>query len=77
MQTDIVAMRRVTAYRTSDGELHDHRPDAQKHQARLDLIQIVTDESLLNSEAAADLIDAALRRAPEIIKLLRAASRED
>jgi hypothetical protein len=35
--SNIAAMRRVSAYRTTDGSVHEDRDDAVRHQAMLDL----------------------------------------
>lgn len=37
MTNTIQAMRRVSAYRTSDGAVHEDRDTAVRHQAHLDL----------------------------------------
>jgi hypothetical protein len=74
--SEIKAMRRVSAYRTSDDKLHDTRPEAVRHQARIDLCQIVEDESFASRMAAEEFVDSVLPQADHIIKLLRAATKE-
>ena len=51
---DIVAMRRVSAYRTTDDKLHDTRPRAIRHQAELDLAAWLLNH-IADAEAARDL----------------------
>lgn len=73
MQTDIVAMRRVTAYRTTDGKLHDSRDEAQCRQAYLDLTAIIQegDTTLSTTEEAGMIADALIMQSAEVLRLLR------
>lgn len=74
MTTEIVALKRVSAYRSTDGKLHDTRLDATRHQARLDLASLL---DMAGVHASDDVVDDMVGRAPEYMAALKAATKGD
>jgi hypothetical protein len=76
--TEIVAVRRVSAYRTTDDKLHDTRPDATRHQAWLDLTAWLGNEIELTHDEAGSLARRLIEEAPGeggILDMLKKGSR--
>lgn len=72
--SDIKALKRVSAYRTTDGKLHDTRIEAERHQGKLDLIAWA--EQSRGGEAGPDaLADLLIFDAPKVIEMLRSATK--
>lgn len=75
MASDIVAMRRVTAYRTTDDKLHDSRDAATRHQAVIDLTAWLMLEAKLEHADADMLAEAMIEDSDTIARILRAANK--
>lgn len=72
---DITAMRRVSAYRTTDGRVHEERNDAVRWQAQLDLRTIV-DEAFIGTGIAddqlvPDIVTRLIDMSSDVTRLLR------
>lgn len=76
-ESTIVALKRVSAYRTSDGMLHSERKAAVRHQAKLDLEAWISSQSAYASFAGDDLAGFMLRDADHLVGLLRKAAPDD
>lgn len=70
--TDIQSIRRVSAYKTTDGVTHDNRNVALAHQATLDLLALVSRDNLMSHEIAAEIV-ARLLDHPELVEAARKA----
>jgi hypothetical protein len=75
--SNIAAMRRVSAYRTTDGTVHEDRDAAVRHQAHIDLADLLakhippSDDQRSMHDFAVELV----RDADTVAKLLRLARR--
>lgn len=76
MATEIVALRRVSVYRTTDGTNHDSRKDAERHQAKLNLAAWLAEALGLDVEGADDGASRMAADADKLTRLLRSAAKD-
>lgn len=69
-------LKRVSAYRTGDGVVHDSRPAAVAHQTRLDLMALVSDGGLaMPADEAGRIADLLISNPKVVLAAAKAAAR--